>query len=843
GAAIADLQARSDRIAAFRGASADLDRAFVAWRAARQRVGELQRQIEIAAEPSRALQTEFRRAQRDADRAREAFLAKGRAVRRLGADLRSAGVNTRALAAEQQRLGSALAEVQRRQERLRLAEVARERRGQLLGQAAREAAKAVALGAALKPAISQAAQFEHALARFGTVANISGDALETVGRQVIGLSSITNQAAGDLLRGLEFLVGKGLDPAKASAAIGTIGRAATATGASIEDLAAASFALIDNLEVAPEALPKALDMLAQAGKEGGFELRDMAREFPRLTAGAAMLGLKGSEAVASLSAALQVALKGAADPAEAANNFANFIAKVTSPETVQRFRKFGIDIEQEINAALVGGVNPIERMIGLIQEASDGDQFKMGELFGDMQVLNFLKPMIRNMAEFRRIKEATGKAGGVVDADFATMMATATEQARGFGIAIANLGRALGTALLPMIAPVIGAFRGIAEVATGAIEAFPGVARVAIGVAFAFMALRTALIGLAIVQTIGPAFAAFGGGLGIVGSVAAIAGRVLPLLAAGIHAVGIAVVANPVGLIVAGIAAAVVGAALLIWKYWEPIGAFFAGLGRGIVGGLGPVGAALATIGDSLSATFGPAIAALSGAFSFLAPAIDAVGSALSDLARWFGRLFEPIHLAADELAAVGSAGEAVGRVIGGTLAAAFQAVVKPIELAGTAVDWVAGKLGGIAGSVGKLLGLLGRAWGDAAMTVPGEMGGFALPGRGGTFRGVNDNRPPRPGAAIGDIDHGFAPARPGTAVAAPPMALSPVLAATGTDGIMSLRPPTQLASARNETVVTVNAAASDLGEAIARAVRVELERIDRDRAHARRASLFDLVE
>jgi hypothetical protein len=196
------------------------------------------------------------------------------------------------------------------------------------------------------------------------------------------------------------------------------------------------------------------------------------------------------------------------------------------------------------------------------------------------------------------------------------------------------------------------------------------------------------------------------------------------------------------------------------------------------------------------------------------------------------------VFRAAGQLAAFGSAGEAVGRVIGGTLAAAFQAVVKPIELAGTAADWVAGKLGGIAGSVGKLLGI-----GDAAMTVPSEMGDFAPPALGDTRGGANDNRLSRPGAAIGDNDNRLAPARPGAAVAAPTAALAPAFAATGTDGAMLPRPATRPASVRNETIVTVNAAASDLGEAIARAVRTELERIDRDRAHARRASLFDLVE
>ncbi|MBI9110123.1 phage tail tape measure protein [Maridesulfovibrio ferrireducens] len=51
-------------------------------------------------------------------------------------------------------------------------------------------------------------------------------------------------------------------------------------------------------------------------------------------------------------------------------------------------------------------------------------------------------------------------------------------------------------------------------------------------------------------------------------------GQSLPFVATGIKAIGAAVMANPIGLIVG----AVVGGALLIWKYWEPIKEFFSGL-------------------------------------------------------------------------------------------------------------------------------------------------------------------------------------------------------------------------------------------------------------------------
>ncbi|NKC48103.1 phage tail tape measure protein [Ochrobactrum anthropi ATCC 49188] len=60
-----------------------------------------------------------------------------------------------------------------------------------------------------------------------------------------------------------------------------MGRAATAYRAEVDDLAKAGFAALDNLKVPATDFGKALDAMAQAGKEGAFELRDMAQYFRR----------------------------------------------------------------------------------------------------------------------------------------------------------------------------------------------------------------------------------------------------------------------------------------------------------------------------------------------------------------------------------------------------------------------------------------------------------------------------------------------------------------------------------------------------------------------------------
>ncbi|EGZ0059019.1 phage tail tape measure protein, partial [Escherichia coli] len=75
---------------------------------------------------------------------------------------------------------------------------------------------------------------------------------------------------------------------------------------------------------------------------------------------------------------------------------------------------------------------------------------------------------------------------------------------------------------------------------------------------------------------------------------------------------------SPVGLIVAALA----GAAVLIWKYWDPIRAFFAGVFSGIMERLNP----------------------LRETFERFGPVFDAIGSGISQVFNWFKSLLSPME-------------------------------------------------------------------------------------------------------------------------------------------------------------------------------------------------------
>ncbi|MFD1246021.1 phage tail tape measure protein, partial [Paralysiella testudinis] len=161
------------------------------------------------------------------------------------------------------------------------------------------------------------------------------------------------------------------------------------------------------------------------------------------------------------------------------------------------------------------------------------------------------------------------------------------------------------------------------------------------------------------------AFARIGAGVGVFGKLSVALG----ILRQAVFALGRAFLATPIGLAVAGIAIA----ALLIYKYWKPIKAFFAGFWEGLKQGLAPLQPLFDSIGSALGGlwqTIQP----------FVQPVID-----------WFKDFFSITQVAEG---GARSFGESVGLWIGEKIAAVAA--------------WVGGKIGEIkAAFSGGLSGIL----------------------------------------------------------------------------------------------------------------------------------------
>ena len=437
------------------------------------------------------------------------------------------------------------------------------------------------LAAPLIFAAKSAADFSSGMVDIQQKTGIADAEADKLAGRIMLMSRDARQMPEDIRSGLDVLLAKGMGLGAAEAAIGPAGRIATAYKVEIPDAAGAAFAAISNLKVPARETSRIFDMMAAAGNEGAFEVRDMARHFPSLTAQMQALGEKGAPAVADLSAALQVAMKTAGSEDEAGNNIKNLLAKINAPATVRAFKKnFGVDLPAAMKKFTDQGYSSMEAIALVTKEATGGDMKKLGYAFEDMQARQGIMALIQNLDEYRRIRSAAMESDGTVDSAFdQRVLRDASVSWTAFLSTLSSLGTTLGTTLLPVLTQALGYVNGLLSRFSAWAQANPRTAST----------LMKIVAGLAVFKIgLGAAQFALGGLLGPLANGIALFRRLggvatifttlrtaALFMAKGVMRAGLMMLANPIVLIIAAIALAIGAAAYLIYTHWDTIKAAF----------------------------------------------------------------------------------------------------------------------------------------------------------------------------------------------------------------------------------------------------------------------------
>ncbi len=282
-------------------------------------------------------------------------------------------------------------------------------------------------------------------------------------RTILRAAAAARQLPEATREGVDILAGFGLDPRRAALMIAPIGRLGTAMKVEMADGAAAAFANYQNLKVAVTDTGRALDIMAAAGNAGAFEVRDMARHFPGLTAQMNALGESGLSAVGNLSAALQIARRTTGTSDEAANNLQNLFAKINSPSTIRAFQKnFGIDLPAAMAKLRAEGKDTLEAIALITQKATGGDLKRLGFAFEDMQAQGAIRALIQNLDDYRTMRDQIAASEGTVARAFNQRVARdATVQWRAFMGTVSNIAIVAGSALLPAMNEVATSVQGV----------------------------------------------------------------------------------------------------------------------------------------------------------------------------------------------------------------------------------------------------------------------------------------------------------------------------------------------------------------------------------------------
>lgn len=468
-------------------------------------------------------------------------------------------------------------------------------RSELGGKIVNTAAAGAAIALPSFAMFKQSSQFSYDLMMIGLTAEMTKKQVADLGGTMVTLSDQTGVSQENMKNAFGFLVAAGQKVGEAQANLKSIGKTAKATGSDIEDVARASFTMGDALKVKPDQMQRAMDMLVQAGKAGNFEFKAMAAELPGLGSSFQALKMTGTEAVATMGSALQIAMKGAKSESEAANNLSNFLSKLMSEETAKKAAKMGGNISKVIRDAQASGANPIEAAIAEINRITKGgDQELISKLFGDMQVQNFIRPMLQNLEEYKKIKQEVLDSQGVVERDWATVMASSKEKTEGLSNSVWGLTKAIGSALDPVVGKLVDKLTPVVQATRDFVAENPKLVGGVIMAAGAFTTMRLAvlaakfaftflkggmlsIVGLfyktsAAATVAGAGSTAAAGGLTVLGKAFRFVGRAIIWM-------GRALLMNPIGLTITAIA----GAAYLIYENWDKLKPWFTALWDDIV--------------------------------------------------------------------------------------------------------------------------------------------------------------------------------------------------------------------------------------------------------------------
>lgn len=355
------------------------------------------------------------------------------------------------------------------------AEMGKVSMGQRLGNIGRGVAGLVAGGTAAGMVLAQPMKkqmdYDRSLAMTANTAFAERD----VAGRIAGKAELNNAVKSaveigggtkeDALGALDTMLASGAVKADtAMKLLPTLQKGATATGASTDDLAKIAISAMQQFDIGEDKIGEVLDKAVAAGQAGNFELADMARWLPQQMAAGKSAGLKGMSGFEALLVANQQARVTAGTSDEAGNNLVNLLAKLTSKETSDRFRKLdikgkdgkdhGVDFIASMEAQKKKGKNSIEAFMSIMDQvigqddkyqalqkklksAKKEDQAQVlnemtnlvegtaiGQIISDRQALMALLGIRNNVSLGKEVKESLDKSEGAVDTSHAVIKDT-----------------------------------------------------------------------------------------------------------------------------------------------------------------------------------------------------------------------------------------------------------------------------------------------------------------------------------------------------------------------------------------------------------------------------------
>lgn len=463
-----------------------------------------------------------------------------------------------------------------------------------------------------------------------------------------------------------FLAQSGMDKSQIAEALGPVMSLAAATSSDLMQTADIASNILSGFQLDADQMGRVGDVLTMAANSFNVDLGMLGETMKYLAPVASKLGMGMEEATAMAGLLGNVGIQGS----QAGNALKSMSGSLAAPNKAKAAILNGLDIKtKDGNGNMLAMPEILKELKAKTAGMGNADMTAMFKtLFGE----EFYGPAM----------EIVSQGGDILDKAIKDMYEAQGAAAEAERIRLDNLdgdvikfGNQIAAARIKFGAYLDGTFRAVTQWGVKAMESInqwmakhPALVK-AFGIVAMVAGVVTAALG-SLGMAAGIALFAFGNLLRI----AQVLGPVLALLrtrlfmlgpalmkvVGAMKMMGVAALTNPL----AWLAVAAVAAAVVIYKHWDQISAFFSGFWLGVKEGLLP----LLDIWDGLVKALGP------------------VGEAISELIGWFGGLLDPVTSTDEELKALGDTGQKFGRLF--ALAAIGITAVKLALAACTAVQW-----------------------------------------------------------------------------------------------------------------------------------------------------------
>ncbi|HCA7371790.1 TPA: phage tail tape measure protein [Escherichia coli] len=524
-----------------------------------------------------------------------------------------------------------------------------------------------AAGRFLQPAIG----FGKEMSRVQALTRIDKNSpqFKALREQALKLGSETQFTASDAASGQSFLAMAGFTPQAIQAALPGVLNMALAGGVELGETADIGSNILTQFNLTADQMDRVGDTLTAAFTRTNTDLRALGETMKYTGPVAAKLGISLEEAAAMAGMLANNGLRGS----DAGTAMRASLSRLASPP------KAAADALKELGVSVAdarGKMRPMEDVLL--------DLYKATQKYGQVDQVSFFKDIAGEEAfvglqtlvaaagsgELQKLTRELQGARGEADRVAKVMADNLDGDLKNLDSAWEGLRIRISDLVDGPLRSVTQWLTRVLEKITSLAQAHPVLTRQLLIAGGALLAM-TATVGslsLAIGVLAGPLAKLRLGFSLLTGSMNAV--RLLPALwgmvTGSVSLLGGAIGAlfSPVGLIVAALA----GAAVLIWKYWDPIRAFFAGVFSGIMERLTP----------------------LRETFERFGPVFDAIGSGISQVFNWFKSLLSPMESSKETLDKCTSVGEIFGNVLGGAL----QLVLTPAKMLLDTLAWILEKLG-----------------------------------------------------------------------------------------------------------------------------------------------------